>query len=115
MRFRNNYLKGLAVLASAVLLVPLIFAQSSPQVTGIDPSSGKVNDNVIVSGQNLGKGSLSSVFLSNDKNDYKATIISQAADKIVMKVPSVKPGMYNVSVQVANQIMILPFRFTVEE
>ena len=101
--------------ATAIWLAPLILAQSLPQVTGVDPSSAKVNDIVTVSGENLGKASLSGIFLSDDKSDYKATIVTQDADKIVIKVPAVKPGIYNVSIQVADKIMILPVRLTVEE
>ena len=108
-------LNVLILLAVVVLLTPLVLAESSPQVTAVDPSSGKVSDSVTVSGQSLGKGSVSAIFLSDDKTDYKATIVSQADDKIVMKVPSVKPGDYNVSVQVANQILIQPVKFTVQE
>ena len=32
-----------------------------------------------------------------------------------MKVPQVKPGGYNVSIQVGNGILIEPVRFTVEQ
>jgi len=112
---RNNCRKALTLLATAIWLAPLILAQSLPQVTGVDPSSAKVNDSVTVSGENLGKASLSGIFLSDDKSDYKATIVTQDADKIVIKVPAVKPGIYNVSIQVADKIMILPVRLTVEE
>lgn len=65
-------------------------------------------------GENLGKGSVSAVFLSDDKNDYMATIVQQAAEKIVMKVPQVKPGDYNVSIQVADTILIMLVRFKVQ-
>mgnify|MGYP001555400461 CR=1 FL=1 len=51
----------------------------------------------------------------SDKVDYKATIVNQAADKIVMKIPQVKPGGYNVSIQVGNGILIEPVRFTVQQ
>jgi len=105
----------LGLLAAAVLLAPLAFAQGSPRVTGIDPSSAKVNDNVTVMGENLGKGSVSAVFLSDDKTDYKATLVEQAADKIVMKVPQMKPGDYNVSIQAGTRILIEPVRFNVRE
>lgn len=44
-RHRNKYSHTtLALLAAAVLLTilgPLLFAQGSPRVTGVDPSSGK--------------------------------------------------------------------------
>jgi hypothetical protein len=106
--------KKLGPLVAVVLLAPLLFAQGTPQVTGVEPSSGKVNDNVTVTGENLGKGSVLAVFLSDDKNDYKAAVVEQAADKIVMKVPQVRPGDYNVSIEVGNKILIEPVRFKVQ-
>jgi len=112
---KKNVYRRLVFVAAAVLLCPLIFAQNNPQVNGVDPSSGKVNDSVTVAGQNLGKGSVSAIFLSDDKTDYKATIVEQGEEKIVMKVPQVKSGNYNISIQVGNNIFIKPVRFTVQE
>jgi len=102
------------VLAAAVLLTAFAFAQGAPRVATVMPSSGKVNDTVTLTGANLGKNSVSAVFLSDDKDDYKAQVVDQAAEKIVMKVPQVKPGSYNVSVQSADKIFIMPVRFTVQ-
>ena len=106
-----------ALLAAAALLVlparPLV-AQNSPHVAAVDPASGKPNDMVTVSGDNLGKPQVSAVFLSDDKDDHKAVVVSQAADKIMIKIPEVKPGDYNVSVQSGNAILIQPIRFTVQ-
>ena len=113
-----SYHTTLALLVAAALLTllcPLLFAQGSPLVTGVDPSSGKVNDTVTVAGENLGKGNVSAVFLSDDKTDYKATLIEQNEEKIVMKVPHVRPGRYNISIQRGNAIYIQPVRFTVQE
>jgi hypothetical protein len=111
--FRGARYKGL--LLAVVLLSPLVSAQGTPKITGVDPASGKVNDSVTVMGESLDKGSVVGVFLSDDKTDYKATIVNQAADKIVMKIPQVKPGGYNVSIQVGNGILIEPVRFTVQQ
>jgi len=102
-------------LAGVVLFSSLAVAQNAPQVTGVDPESGKVNDTVTVSGSNLGKATVSSVFLSDDKNDYKAVIVEQSDDKITMKVPQCKPGDYNVSVQVGDKLFIKPVKFKVEQ
>jgi hypothetical protein len=113
-RFRV-WKKSLGILAATLFLAPLLLAQGSPQVTGVDPAAGKVSDSVTVSGQNLGKGSVAAVYLSDDKTDNKATVVEQAADKIVIKVPKVKAGNYNISIQIGNQIMILPVRFEVQE
>src|SRR5487761_406753 len=95
-------------LAGVILFSSLAIAQNAPQVTGVDPASGKVNDTVTVSGNNLGKESVSSVYLSDDKSDYKASIEDQSDDKITMKVPQVKPGDYNISVQVGDKLFIKP-------
>ena len=112
---KNIAQTGLVFLALVVLLSPLLRAQGNPQVTGVDPSSGKVNDSVTIAGENLGKHGVVAVYLSDDKDDYKATIVDQGADKIVMKVPQVKPGSYNISVQVGTNILIKPVKFTVQE
>lgn len=102
-------------LAGAIFLASLAVAQNAPQVTGVDPASGKVNDTVTVSGSNLGKASVSSVYLSDEKNDYKAAIVDQGDDKITMKVPQVKAGDYNVSIQVGDKLFIKPVKFKVEQ
>jgi hypothetical protein len=113
-RVRSTY-KHWTILAGLILFSSLAIAQNAPQVTGVDPDSGKVNDTVTVSGNNLGKASVSSVFLSDDKNDYKAAIVDQSDDKITMKVPQVKPGDYNVSVLVGDKLFIKPVKFKVEQ
>jgi hypothetical protein len=102
-------------LAAVILFSSLAVAQNAPQVTGVDPDTGKVNDTVTVSGSNLGKATVSSVYLSDDKNDYKATIVDQSDAKITMKVPQVKAGDYNVSVQVGDKLFIKPVKFKVEQ
>jgi hypothetical protein len=107
--------RRLGLLAAEVLLAALVFAQGTPRVTSVEPSSGKVNDNVTLMGENLGKGSVSTVFLSDDKTDYQVTVVEQAEEKIVIKVPRVKVGNYNVSVQAGNEILIMPVRFKVQQ
>jgi hypothetical protein len=89
-------------------------AQNSPKVNMVDPLTGKVNDSVTLTGQNLGKESVSGVFLSDDKDDFKATLVDQDNAKIVLKVPQVKSGGYNISIQEGDKILILPLRFTVQ-
>jgi IPT/TIG domain len=102
-------------LAAVIFLSPIVFAQATPQVTGLDPTSGKVNDKLTVSGTNLDKPGVSAVYLSDDKNDFKATIVEQSSDKIVITVPEVKPGDYNVSLQEGDKLFIKPIKFTVQE
>jgi len=110
-----RFSKSWVFLAGLVFFATLTVAQNAPQVKGVDPANGKVNDTVTVSGSDLGKASVSSVFLSDDKMDYKAAIVDQSDDKITMKVPQVKPGDYNVSIQVGDKLFIKPVKFKVEQ
>jgi hypothetical protein len=107
---------GVLLAAAALLVLPArpLVAQDSPRVAAVDPASGKPNDIVTVSGENLGKAQVSAVFLSDDKDDHKAVVVSQAADKIMIKIPDVKPRDYNVSIQSGNAILIQPVHFTVQ-
>jgi hypothetical protein len=98
-----------------LLLASMAVAQNSPQVTGVDPASGKVNDSVAVSGSNIGKEAVSAVYFSDDKNDYRATVVDQSDDKITLKVPQVKAGNYNISIQVGDKLFIKPVKFKVQE
>jgi hypothetical protein len=105
---------GIGLPAGVLLfLVPFVFAQNSPRVTNVEPASGKVNDSVTLTGTDLGKDSVSAVFLSDGTNDYKATVLEQAGEKIIIKVPQVKPGGYNISIRQVDRIFIQPFRLTV--
>ena len=105
----------LVVVAAAFLLASLARGQATPRVAGVEPSSGKVDSNLTVTGENLGKETVADVYLSDEMSDYKATVVEQTAAKIVVKVPQVKPGGYNVSIHVGNNIFIQPVRFTVEQ
>jgi hypothetical protein len=93
----------------------LVQPQAGPKLTAVEPAAGKAGVNCTITGENLGKESIDGVLLSDDEKDYPAEVVEQAADKIVMKIPQVKAGGYNVSVKVGNNIYIQPVRFTVEE
>jgi hypothetical protein len=116
-KFRNRAARALALLllAGVVSLAPLLSAQGTPRVSSADPTSGKVADTVTLMGENLGKAIVTGVFLSDDKNDYKAEVVDQGDSKIVVKIPKVKAGQYNFSVQVSTNIYIEPVHFTVQE
>lgn len=105
------------ILAAAALFLSatLLCSQSAPKVTGIDPESGKVGASVTVAGENIGKGTVVAIFLSDANTDFKASLIEQSPEKIVLKIPQVKPGRYNISIQVKNEIFIQPVHLTVEE
>ena len=109
-----SLLKKSGFLAATLFLAQMVVAQGRPHVTAVDPQAGKANDSVTLMGENLGKDAVTGVFLSDDTTDHEAMVTEQAADKIVVKVPSVKAGSYNVSIKVGDQILILPLRFNVQ-
>lgn len=104
-------------LAAAVFLAPpLMRAQSTtPHISGITPGTGKAEDSITISGENLGKDKVAGVFLSDAKLDHKAVVVDQEATKIVIKVPDgLKAGDYNISVQEGGAIYIQPVIFVVK-
>ena len=106
----------LLFLTMAVLLTAAwVLGQASPRVTAVEPAAGRVDSNLTVTGENLGSDTVVGVFLSDEMADHKATVVEQAGDKIVVKVPQVMPGGYNISIHVGNNIFIQPVRFTVEQ
>jgi IPT/TIG domain len=114
-RKKFSPLKFALLVAAMLFVLPAhsLVAQDSPSVTAVDPQSGSANDTITLTGEHLDKSHVAAVFLSDDKDDHKASVVSQAADKITIKVPAVKPGGYNISIQAGNAILIEPVRFTV--
>src|SRR5271170_7373667 len=95
---RKRILIRIAVPIAAALIsltIPLVFAQTSPHIDTVDPASGKASDTITLTGQNLEKSHVSAFFLSDKKSDFKAAIVEQSAEKVVIKVPQVAPGDYN--------------------
>jgi IPT/TIG domain-containing protein len=114
---RTRIIHNLSLLAAVLLLLflaPRAVGQNSPKITGVAPATGKVNDSVTLTGEHLDKDTVSAVFLSDDKDDYKATLVEQGSAKIILKVPQVKSGGYNISIQEGDKILILPLKFTVQ-
>lgn len=104
-------------IAALLLAIPTtVHAQSaSPHITSITPGTGKAQDTITITGENLGKDKVVGVFLSDAKLDHKAVVVDQEATKIVIKVPNgLKDGDYNISVQEGGAIYIQPVIFTVK-
>jgi len=78
------------VLCGAAVLV----AQSVvPQMKTVEPTTAKSGDELTVTGENLDQANVADVFLTDGTNDFKATITSQQAGSLKMKVPvSAKAG-----------------------
>ena len=114
LRLDGGLCKTLSILIAVLLLGTALSAQGTPQVAGVEPSSGKANDNVSLMGENLGKASVSAVFLSDDTTHNEAKIVEQSAEKIVFKVPRIKPGNYRISIRVNRSTVTFPFSFEVK-
>ena len=106
--------RKLFLMAVALLTASLALGQAAPRVTAVEPEAGRVDSNLTVTGENLGSDTVVGIYLSDDMSDYQATVVEQTAEKIVVKVPQVMPGGYNISIHVGNNIFIQPVRFNVE-
>ncbi|MSO19989.1 MAG: hypothetical protein EXQ56_05910 [Acidobacteria bacterium] len=102
------------VFAGVLLVYSLAWAQAGPKVSGVEPATGKVGSSVTISGENLGKDIVEAVYLSDDEKDYPAQFLEQSASKVVVKIPELKAGGYNIALKVGNNIFIQPIRITVE-
>jgi IPT/TIG domain len=104
---------GVAVFVLACPASPLYAQSTTPHISTVSPNSGKSDDSITITGTNLGKSEVKAVFLSDSKLDYKAIVVDQEPTKIVIKVPQLKPGNYNISVQEGGAIYIQPVIFKV--
>ena len=85
------------------------------RLTGIDPATVRAGGNITLKGENLTKDNIAAVFVSNASDDFPAPIVEQTGSKIVVRVPNVKAGDYNISIQVRRDVLIQPIRLTVRD
>ena len=90
--------------------------QSLPRCTAVDPDTAKVGDVIAAKGENLDKGSIAEVYLTDGSKDTKATISEQTGTQIKFKVPAIKPGRYHLAMLTANRASMIeqPVVLTVE-
>ena len=83
-----------AVFATAILsLAPAAFAQS--RLTSVDPMNGKPGDAATTSGENIGKGKVAELFLTDGTNDFKVVMVEQNETQIKFTIPAtIKPARY---------------------
>ena len=111
------------VLLLSLVLAPVYAArdpQPTPLMRVIEPTNAKAGDPVTVTGENLGKETVTEVYLTDrtDTGKFKVTVDSQTATEIKFKVPSnIKPGKYWVMVlaNLAEPLLIEePVRIVIE-
>lgn len=97
-----------------ILVQSLLWAQASPKIATVEPGTAKVGATLTVNGENLGKEVVEAFYFSDDAKDYKAEVSEQSATKVVVKIPELKAGPYNIAVKVGDNIFIQPTRVTIE-
>jgi IPT/TIG domain len=120
-RHRKAQLAKGALLALAAALVAFAATSSvlraqgaAAEISTITPNTGKADDSITIVGKNLEKKVVAAVYLSDAKLDHKAEVVDQEPTKIVIKVPALKPGDYNISVEESGSIYIQPVIFKVK-
>ncbi len=109
--------KSLVVLLLATACVAVRAQGGLPRVTAADPNTGKVGDVITVTGENLGKGSISKVYLTDNKNDLQVEVTDQTATSFKFKIPAKASGRMSLmflTVEAEPKLMQLPVKVTVE-
>ncbi len=117
MRYSGLLLIPLMLVAFAA--PPLIAQDSIPRCTTVEPMSGKVGTEIVVTGENLGKDVVAKLYLTDGKNDIEVTMLEQAATTIKTKIPaSAKVGeRYKLMILTKGKepkLIEQPVRFEVE-
>ncbi|MGI8745343.1 MAG: IPT/TIG domain-containing protein [Bryobacteraceae bacterium] len=90
--------------------------QGFARVSSVEPDTGKVGDAVSAKGESLDKSKVGELYLTDGKNDTKATITEQTATEIKFKVPKMAAGRYRLMLLTAKKDSMIeqPVIFTIE-
>jgi hypothetical protein len=106
------------LLALCVLIASVLFAADpTPRFTSVSPDTGKAGTEFTVAGENLTKGSVAEVYLTDGKNDLKCEVVGQSAAEIKIKAPeNVKPGRYSLMILTGDKQRMLeqPVKVNIE-
>jgi hypothetical protein len=76
------------LLMVAVAAPPLMAQEAIPRCTTIEPMSGKVGTDIVVTGENLDKNLVAKLYLTDGKNDIELAIAEQTATTLKAKIPA---------------------------
>jgi hypothetical protein len=80
------------------------FAQPAmPRMVSVEPQNGKVGDVLAVAGENLHKGAVAKLYLTDGKNDFEVTITEQSEKEIKFKIPAKASGRLALMVLTAGK------------
>ena len=115
---------GLALISFAVLALmalPLKGGDNNPQtplIHAVTPEPASPGATVTAEGADLGKSLVSELYVTQNNNDVKLEIVTQASDKIVAKLPKdLAPGRYRLMVLTVGarpQYIEQPVQLTVQ-
>lgn len=98
------------------------YAQStSPRMTAVDPPSGKKGDVITVSGENLGKGFVAKVYLTDGgdgKNDIQVEVTEQTDTSLKFKIPAKATGRLALMILTTSkpaQLIEQPVKITIDD
>jgi|GEM_PF-4294018 len=79
----RNFLAGVAI----AMALPLVVAAQIPQIRSCSPTTVKPGAIVTVAGENLGKGNIDKLYLTDGTNDTVISIQQQGDTELKVKVP----------------------------
>jgi hypothetical protein len=80
-------LVSLALLIAVAAAPPLVAQETIPRCSTVEPMSGKVGTEIVITGENLGKETVAELYLTDGKNDIKIAMTEQTATSIKSKIP----------------------------
>jgi hypothetical protein len=99
--------------------LPLTCQAQVPQMSTVQPDSGKVGSVLRVHGRYLGKENVEEVYLTDHTFDMMVKVLDQTEDSIEFRIPpSAKPGRLQLLVKTAGKKSMLleqPVYVTVQE
>ncbi|MFZ5926095.1 MAG: IPT/TIG domain-containing protein [Acidobacteriota bacterium] len=111
----------LAALLVGILAAPPVIAQEPiPRCTTVEPMSGKIGTEIVVTGENLDKQHVAKLYLTDGQNDIEMAIKEQDATTLKSVIPKgAKPGVrYRLMILTRGKepkLIEQPVRFEVEE
>lgn len=110
----------LAAILVGILAAPPSTAQEPiPRCTTVEPMSGKVGTEIVVTGENLDKQFVAKLYLTDGQHDIEMTITEHAATTLKSKIPNAaKAGIrYKLMILTKGKepkLIEQPVRFEVE-
>jgi hypothetical protein len=113
-------LVGLLLLVALAAAPPLVAQETIPRCSTVEPMSGKVGTEIVITGENLNKELVAELYLTDGKNDIKLVISEQSATTLKTKIPpAAKVGeRYRLMILTRGKepkLIEQPVRFEVEE